>query len=101
MERPPIPQIPGDNRTRPYNGIAIQRAAILDRLTIGPATCEQLQSECQAPDPRARIHELRKEGHDIATHDQDRFNRDGSVNSVGLYVLLTKDQRQAALFEPP
>ena len=100
MERPPMPQIPADNRTRLYNGIAIQRAAILNRLTIGPATCEQLQSECQAPDPRARIHELRNEGHDIDTESQDRVNPDGTVNSVGLYVLRVKDQRQAALFEP-
>lgn len=49
--------------TRPYNGIAIQRAAILARLGQGPATGAQLQAECNAPDPTARIHELRTEGH--------------------------------------
>lgn len=83
---------------RPYNGIAIQRATILARLGHGPATGAQLQAECSAPDPTARIHELRTEGHDIATQWTDCVNSDGSVNRVALYVLRVKDDRQSDLF---
>lgn len=83
----------------PYNGIGLQKVRILARLTQGPATGEQLQCECQSPDPRARIHELRHEGHVITTHRLDRINSDGSVNHVGLYVLKVKDHRQAGLFD--
>lgn len=82
-----------------YNGIGLQKLRILARLTEGPATCEQLQTLCQSPDPRARIHELRNEGHTITTHRLHRANPDGSVNHVGLYVLQIKDVRQAGLFE--
>jgi len=82
---------------RPYNGISMQRTAILARLQRGPATGAQLQAECNAPDPTARIHELRTEGHDIATHWIDQVNPDGSVNRVALYVLRAKDDRQLEL----
>jgi len=82
---------------RPYNGIAIQRAAILARLGQGPATGAQLQAECNAPDPTARIHELRTEGHLIDTLWTDQANPDGSVNRVALYVLRSKDERQLEL----
>jgi hypothetical protein len=82
---------------RPYNGIAMQRAAILARLSQSPSTGAQLQAECNAPDPTARIHELRTEGHDIATHWIDQVNPDGSVNRVALYVLRAKDDRQLEL----
>ena len=83
--------------TRPYNGIAAQRAAILARLRQGPATGAQLQAECLAPDPTARIHELRCDGHQIATRMVDHVNPDGTVNRVGLYVLNSPDTRQAEL----
>lgn len=83
---------------RPYNSIATQRAAILARLEQVPATGAQLQMECSAPDPTARIHELRSEGHQIATHWTDQINADGSVNRVALYVLQVKDDRQSPLF---
>jgi len=82
---------------RPHNGIATQRAAILARLAKGPATGAQLQAECSAPDPTARIHELRTEGHAIDTHWTDQSNPDGSVNRVALYVLRVKDDRQLEL----
>ena len=82
---------------RPYNGIAAQRAAILARLQQGPATGAQLQAECHSPDPTARIHELRSDGHPIATHMVDHVNPDGTVNRVGLYVLNRRDTRQAEL----
>lgn len=82
-----------------YNGIGLQKLRILARLTEGPATCEQLQTQCQSPDPRARIHELRTDGHTITTHRLHRINHDGSVNRVGLYVLKVRDERQAGLFE--
>lgn len=82
---------------RPYNGIAQQRAAILARLQQGPATGAQLQTECNAPDPTARIHELRCDGHRIETHMVDHVNPDGTVNRVGLYILNTPDTRQAQL----
>lgn len=94
-----------DNDTPPqptkptYNGIGLQKLRILARLTEGPATCEQLQTQCQSPDPRARIHELRIDGHTITTHHLQRINPDGSVNRVGLYDLQVKDERQAGLFE--
>ena len=85
------------NNDRPYNGIAIQRAAILERLTKGPATGVQLQTECHVPDPTARIHELRTEGHQIDTQWVDQAKPDGSVNRVALYVLRVKDDRQLEL----
>ena len=82
-----------------YNDIKLQKARILVRLAQGPATCEQLQTECQAPDPRARIHELRvNDRHDIKTQRLHRVNRDGTVNKVGLYVLHAKNETQALLF---
>ena len=81
-----------------YNGITLQKSRILARLTQGPATGEQLQTECQSPDPRARIYELRSDGHNITTNRLHRINRDGTVNHVGLYVLRVKDDRQAGLF---
>jgi hypothetical protein len=82
-----------------YNGITMQKLRILARLTQAPATCEQLQAECQSPDPRARIHELRNEGHTITTHRLHRVNNDGTINAVGLYRLTVQDVRQAGLFE--
>jgi hypothetical protein len=85
---------------RPYNGIATQRAAILARLQQGPATGAQLQSECHAPDPTARIHELRNEGNAIATHWTNQPNPDGTINRVALYVLQVLDTRQRCLDLP-
>lgn len=85
---------------RPYNGIAMQRAAILGRLQQGPATGAQLQTDCNAPDPTARIHELRSEGHQIETRWVEQPNPDGTVNRVALYVLLVKDTRQRELDLP-
>jgi len=84
-------------KPRPYNGIAPQRAAILARLCQGPATGAQLQAECNAPDPTARIHELRTEGQLIDTRWTEQTNPDVSVNRVALYVLRTKDVRQLEL----
>ena len=85
---------------RPYNTIATQRAAILARLGKGPATGAQLQAECTAPNPSRRIHELRNEGHEIASQPFDQVNPDGSVNRVALYVLSVQDRRQRDLFKP-
>lgn len=82
---------------RVYNGTPAQRAAILARLQQGPATGAQLQSECSAPDPTAHIHELRREGHAIATHWTHQPNPDGTVNRVALYVLPVLDTRQRFL----
>ena len=83
---------------RPHNGIATQRAAILARLAKGPATGAQLQAECNAPDPTARIHELRKrDGHPIETHWTERMNADGTINRIAVYVLRSKDERQLEL----
>ncbi|MFC7408892.1 helix-turn-helix domain-containing protein [Hydrogenophaga atypica] len=82
---------------RPYNGIASQRAAILATLRQSPATGAQLIRQCHAPDPTARIHELRTEGHQIETQWTDQRNPDGSVNRVALYVLHGKDDRQREL----
>ena len=70
-----------------YNVITVQKARILARLAQAPATCEQLQTECQAPDPHARIDELKECGHDVQTHRLHRINPDGTINRVGLYVL--------------
>lgn len=80
-----------------YNGIEGQRLAILHRLASGPATVDQLSTDCNAPDPRARVHELRCDGHRIETQKIDRTNPDGSVNRVGLYVLSVTDTRQCEL----
>jgi Helix-turn-helix domain len=81
-----------------YNGTGLQRAAIIARLERGTATGAQLQKECNSPDPTARIHELRAQGHDIETCWIDQINPDGSTNRVGLYVLRVKDTRQSELF---
>lgn len=82
----------------PYNGTAAQRAAILARLAAGPATAEQLMTDCNVPCPTKRLSELRRLGHPIHTDDADRLNAGGSVNRVGLYVLLAPDTRQPDLF---
>lgn len=82
---------------RPYNGIAAQRAAILAALQQSPATGAQLQDRCNAPDPTARIHELRCAGHQIDRQWTEHINPDGSVNRVALYVLRGKDDRQSEL----
>lgn len=76
----------------------MQRIAILSRLEQNPATGAQLQAECSSPDPTARIHELRTDGHQIDTHWTDQANQDGSINRVALYVLRIKDTRQSELF---
>lgn len=89
--------MPTEQPQRPYNRIATQRAAILARLQRGPATGAQLQSQCNAPDPTRRIHELRKAGHLIDTTPIAQKNSDGTINTVGLYVLRVKDTRQAEL----
>lgn len=95
---PPDPAGNADRPSaRPYHGIAAQRAAILAELRKGPATGAELQSRCNSPDPTARIHELRTEGHPIETHMVDQVNSDGTVNRVGLYVLNSQDTRQAEL----
>lgn len=67
------------------------------RLGKGPAIGAQLQAECLAPDPTARISELRKAGHQKDTHMVDHVNPDGTVNRVGLYVLRAIDTQQAEL----
>lgn len=80
----------------PYNGAKLQCAAILIRLEKSPATEAQLRVDCNAPDPRARIHQLRRT-HTIDTLETNQVNANGSVNSVGLYVLRVKDDRQSEL----
>lgn len=87
-------------RPLPYNSAAAQRAAILARLAAGPATAEQLMADCNVPCPTKRLSELRRLGHPIHTDDADRQNAGGSVNRVGLYVLLAADTRQPDLFTP-
>jgi hypothetical protein len=84
-----------------YNDTKGQRLAIMHRLARGPATVEQLFTDCNAPDPRKRVSELRRHGHPIKTNKTDRTNPDGSVNRVGVYVLDVTDNRQCELnFNP-
>ncbi|WP_090141554.1 helix-turn-helix domain-containing protein [Limnohabitans sp. DM1] len=84
-----------------YNDTKGQRLAILHRLASGPATVDQLSTDCNAPDPRKRVSELRRHGHPIKTDKTVRTNPDGSVNRVGLYVLSVTDTRQCELnFNP-
>jgi hypothetical protein len=80
-----------------YFGIEPQRAAILQRLQQGPATVSELMNECHAPDPRKRISELRRKGHEIDSHEVERPNGDGTVNRVRAYVLRVKDARQCEM----
>lgn len=82
----------------PYNGTAAQRAAILARLSAGPATAEQLMADCNVPCPTKRLSELRRLGYPIHTDDADRLNAGGSVNRVGLYSLDATESRQPDLF---
>lgn len=84
----------------PYNGTAAQRAAILARLSAGPATAEQLMVDCNVPCPTKRLSELRRMGYPIHTDDADRLNAGGSVNRVGLYSLHKPDTHQPDLFNP-
>lgn len=77
-----------------YNTTKRQRLAILQRLASGPATVDELASDCHAPDPRKRISELRRAGHQIDTTPYDRTNTDGSVNRVGLYAMHQPNARQ-------
>lgn len=85
------------NTPHRYNDTKGQRLAILHRLASGPATVEQLFTDCNAPDPRKRVSELRRHGHPIKTNKTDRTNPDDSVNRVGLYVLSVTDNRQCEL----
>lgn len=64
---------------------AVQRARILARLRIGPATTLQLRSELHAMHPAARVLELRRQGHRIITVRLP--------NGVARYVL-TGEARQ-------
>lgn len=84
---------------RPYFRIEMQRTAILERLAKTPATFRQLLDELNIPDPRARIHELRKDGFNIDSHKVDQVNPDGTVNRVYLYALYGKTVLQKDLFE--
>ena len=80
-----------------YNTCERQRIAILHRLAQCPATVAELMQDCHAPDPRARISDLRREGYAIDTHEIERPNGDGTVNCVRVYVLRVKDARQCEL----
>ena len=80
-----------------YNTCDRQRSAILRRLSQGPATVAELMDDCHAPDPRKRISELRRDGHEIDSHEIERPNGDGTVNRVRVYVLRVKDARQCEL----
>ena len=84
----------------PYNRAAAQRASILARLAVGPATAEQLMADCNVPCPTKRLSELRRLGYPIHTDDADRLNTGGSVNRVGLYSLEASEPRQPDLFTP-
>lgn len=54
--------------------------------------------DCNVPCPTKRLSELRRLGYSIHTNAADRLNAGGSVNRVGLYVLLAPDTRQPDLF---
>lgn len=82
----------------PYNDTAAQRSAILKRLSLGPATAEQLQADCDVPCPTKRISELRRLGYPIHTDEAARVTAGGAVNRVGLYTLRAPDTRQPDLF---
>ena len=71
-----------------------QRDAVLARLAQGPATAAELMHDCRASDPRKRISELRRDGHEIDFHEIERPNGDGTVNCVRVYVLRVKDTRK-------
>ena len=45
----------------------VQRARILARLRIGPATTQELRDELRTMHPSGRIMELRRQGHEILT----------------------------------
>ena len=59
---------------------ATQRARILARLRIGPATTQELRDELRTMHPAGRIMELRRAGYRIITDIQE--------NRVARYILV-------------
>lgn len=76
----------------------LQKLRILVRLTVGPATGEQLQRDCQCADPGTHVQGLIQQGHNITTHRLHRLGLDGSRSHVGLYVLKVDPAQRAAMW---
>ena len=83
-----------------YNGTALQRERIVQRLRQGPATRAELERECGCPSATKRISELRRAGWRIGKQWIVATVADGSVNAHTLYSLADDDTAQRDLFNP-
>ena len=84
----------------PYNGVALQRERILQRLRQGPATRAELERECASPSATKRLSELRRAGWPIDRQWIGATAADGRINAQTLYSLADADTAQADLFDP-
>lgn len=86
-----------------YNTTRLQRERIIDELRrAGPVglTVAALQGCSNAPCVTKRVSELRRRGWPIDTYPQAIAADDGSVNTVGRYVLQEGDPTaQGDLFD--
>ena len=83
-----------------YNGAALQRECILQRLRQGPATRAELERECGCPSATKRLSELRRAGWRIDGQWIGAAAADGRINAHTLYRLAADDTAQRDLFEP-
>ncbi|MGV8933197.1 MAG: helix-turn-helix domain-containing protein [Gallionellaceae bacterium] len=68
-----------------------QRQRLLARLRSAPADTITLRGELDILMPAARIHELKKRGHNIDTVWINRATDCGKLHRVALYVLKTSE----------
>ncbi len=81
-----------------YNGTALQRERILNRLRQGPATRAQLTKDCDCPSVTKRISELRRMGLPISTRWVQEVSPARRMNFTALYSLDGEsDQAQLLL----
>lgn len=76
-----------------YNGTALQRERIVNRLRQGPATRAQLTKECDCPSVTERISELRRMGLAIQMRWIEDTSPAGRVNMTALYSIAGDPDR--------
>ena len=80
------------NASQPHavhrNTTAAQRARVLDFLRKRPMSTLDAREQLDVLHPAARVMELRKAGHDIATHWSRETTAEGGAHRVARYVLI-------------
>lgn len=66
----------------------MQTDRVLSRLRRGPLTAAQALNELGVGRLGARVHDLRRHGHDITTETRYIYNRYGESCKIGLYRLV-------------